>query len=915
MKKFPPELAHGSGAVMTLDQRRLLLAFYEPQDARTVARLLGDLDLVLEDERGEGDELDVEAGLPQSINHTGQRFWVRTRDGRPISEERHQELRNKLDGRLEWEGPVYRLTPGQGRGSMLCPLPQVLLIKPAPQKGPDNRKVIDRMAGNYGLKEVAEKSAYLAGYRYFQISGDRNSYELQQILTAQRELVAEAHFENMPMVVPTTFVPGDTFFPQQWAMTQIQAGGPGTTGWDIGTGAGVVVAVLDTGCDLTHPDLSIPNQGIRLDTMMPTGAPQGSGHGTCCAGLVAGRFNNGQGVSGVAGNASILPIAFVNWTDVECAAGIGWAAANGAGVVSMSFGVYAPGDGFGPTGWNFGLIDPVIANAVDVAGVVLVAATGNEDTGTINRYPARNPRVMAVGGSDQADNRKNPVSPDGECWGANFGPGTSVVAPCVLNPSTDIQGASGYNASGGAGTGPCVNYPSAGDAAGNYYLQFNGTSSATPIVAGLAAAVRGAYPALTNLQVREMIERTADKVGGAYADAAGFPNGTRNNQMGYGRVNMFRALDEADVFIRDYPADSGIEPSSPPGGDFWDFSDVVVRIFDDNVFNPGDPTQSSNVERGQINYIYVQVTNRGPRDARNVTVSARITPYVGLEFVYPHDWTATDATHVSPTSIAASFASIPSGASVIAKFSVSAADVELLWGWINSMNWHPCLLAQVSADNDYAWVTASTGSSPQIKRNNIAQRNLSVINVLASASVTFPFVAGHLMNTERVMEVVVNRSRFPAGARVLLALDEEGTAFPRVDFDPAPGRPAPSGDDCCVGTRFLSRSRIETTLGGCRGILTLEAGSRFDCPDSRGPGKVWVKGGEVLLRDGKRFVEVRDDIAVVRIEKAPNQIYPLSLQTQIPENADKGALYRLSVSQRDAREVTVGGASVVYQVK
>jgi hypothetical protein len=58
----------------------------------------------------------------------------------------------------------------------------------------------------------------------------------------------------------------------------------------------------------------------------------------------------------------------------------------------------------------------------------------------------------------------------------------------------------------------------------------------------------------------------------------------------------------------------------------------------------------------------VRVTNQGPREARNVTVSARLTPFVGTQFVYPHDWTAVDATHLSPAPVAASFATIPAGA-------------------------------------------------------------------------------------------------------------------------------------------------------------------------------------------------------------------------------------------------------------
>jgi subtilisin family serine protease len=915
MKRFPRQLTHPSGTPMLLDPARLLLAFREPQERDAVAARLRPFGVQLEDEVG--DNRTDDRGPFDSVNHTPQRFWVRSVRGQELEQERFDALEAELDADLAWIGPVYRLGDSRSRGALLCPLPHVALIQLRSQLADDGQRSMARRFKALRASEVAEKSKYMSPYRYFEIDDPRQTdvYELQRALQQNPELGAEVLFEHMPMLVPITAVPNDTLFAQQWNMQRIQAGGPGTTGWDLSTGAaGVLIAVMDTGCDLTHPDLVYAGAGVNLGSMAGDGAPASGGanigHGTCCAGIAAASFNNSTGVAGVAGACRILPIAFQNWTDAECLAGINWAAANGADVLSMSFGVYAPGDGFGPTGWNFGLIDPAIVNAVNVAGCVLVAATGNENTGVINRYPGRHPLVIAVGGSDQADNRKTPASADGECWGANFGPGISVVAPCVQTPTTDIQGNAGYNNNnGGPRTVACVNYPSCGDAAGDYFLQFNGTSTATPHVAGLAGALRSLFPTLSNLQVRERIERTADKVGGVYADAPGFPNGTRNAQMGYGRINMFRALDMADVLIKDWPGDTGVEPSTPAGGNFWAFSDVVVRIFDDNVFVPSDPSQSSNVERGQTNYIYVNVTNNGSQTARNVVVNTRITPYVGVEFIYPADWTSVDANHVNPTPITASFASIPAGGTAMAKFSVSATQVEALWGWISGSNWHPCLLVEVNADNDYAFASASTsGASVVLRRNNFAQRNLSVINVLAGASVAFPFLAGNLHSVERAMTLIIDRSRLPREAELLLALDDDGRAFPHVDL----GEPAQDDQDDDDSMLFLERTRVQARFGCCRGVLVLEKGSRFVCATRPSLGAVKVEGGELIIRGEQRFVAIREERAVVRLEKQPHRLYPLALRWVVPSNAARGERYSISVAQAGADGAILGGASVVY---
>jgi subtilisin family serine protease len=908
VKEFPVELPHGTG-VLRLDPSRLLIEFREPRSRDDVEDELGQFELMVEPD----DELaqtrqDLRA---EAINHTDRRWWVRTRSGRAIDEDLYAALRNQLGEKVAWVGPVYDTPNTPGRGGRVCPLPHVLVLQPSAIAGQEDDPLA-AVASRLGLEEDTERSRYLAGWRLFTIPDidERNAYGLREIIAREfRDAVGDTKFETMPMIRDLTLVPNDPLYPQQWGMAQTNAGGPGTTGWDLTTGSNtIIVAVLDYGFDLTHPDLAYVG-GVNLSTMSAlTTADSGTdSHGTACCGIIAAGINNAAGVAGLAGACRIMPVRRVSGSDVETATGINWAAANGAHVLSMSFGRYAPGEGASPTGWDFTVVDPAIANAVNVSGCVLCAATGNLNLATVNCYPARHPLVIACGASDQVDNRKSPTSPDGETnWGSNYGTnlylgvttGVSVVAPGVLIPTTDYQGTLGYNTAAGT--------------AGDYVLNFNGTSSATPHVAGLAALLRSLYATLTNAQVRSIVERTAAKVGVvAYAEVAGFDSGSRNQEMGYGRIDVFHALDFADAMIRDYPADAGIEPSTPPGGDFWDFSEIVVRATDDNVFNPSDPTQSNAVERGQTNYVYVRVTNLGPREARNVAVSVRITPWVGVEFAYPDDWTLVDANHVSPTPVAASFGTLAAGASVMAKFTISAPQTETLWGWLTGSSWHPCLLAAVSADNDYAFAAAAVAATPVTpRRNNLAQRNLTVVDDVLGADETFPFLAGHRHNRDRQLEIEVDRSLFPR-ATMRLLLDDQRRFFPSSVYETLVNEPRDEQDSDVI--EWLDRTRIRTRLGRCRGILTLEAGSRFSCEHAGRSGDVEVEGGQVILEHGQRVVRLTEPLSRIRIQKRPGVVLPLALVTAIPADAEPGVPLTVRVRQRNEKGVIVGGASATYR--
>ncbi|WP_407939886.1 type VII secretion-associated serine protease mycosin [Micromonospora tarapacensis] len=296
---------------------------------------------------------------------------------------------------------------------------------------------------------------------------------------------------------------------EQWQLDKLGA----QLAWRTSTGRGVVVAVIDSGVDGSHPDLAgqvLPG----LDLVASGGAldPDPVGHGTTVAGLIAGRNDDRRGVVGLAPDARILPVRVLDEENryddaLIVAKGVRWAVDNGAKVINLSLG--GSGD------------SAALAAAIDYAfakDVVVVACTGNLATSPDAKvwYPAREPGVIAVSGLERSsDNLWN---------GAITGRATILTAPA--------SGLVGARPPGG-------------------YWRVQGTSFAAPLVTATAALVRSRYPRMSAGDVVNRLLVTAKDIG---------PTG-RDDRFGYGLIDPIRALTAQVPLVHQNPLDD----NDPPG--------------------------------------------------------------------------------------------------------------------------------------------------------------------------------------------------------------------------------------------------------------------------------------------------------------------------------------------------------------
>lgn len=396
---------------------------------------------------------------------------------------------------------------------------------------------------------------------------------LKEVLVAEPNIIVhqEPHYR-----------PRDPLYQEQWYLNhnggnQLSVGSHifAEKAWDITRGVrSVVIAVVDDSFDLNHPDFQgsgkiVAPRDLRENDFLPLpGSDEKSpSHGTACAGIAVAE-ENGTGIVGVAPGCAFMPIRTTGYLDDESIEEIfDWATSKGASVISCSWG--AAGVNFPLSLRQRAAITRAATKGRNGKGCVILFAAGNANRpidGIINErnWPknvlagntqwlsgfAVHPDVMTISASTSM-NRKAAYSN----WGENI----SLCAPSNNAPPGMWFQETGYlytqpviSASlSGLGMFTTDQLGAAGYVMGDFTRNFGGTSSATPVVAGVAGLIISANPDLTAQQVKHILQDTADKIIDSDPDSQlGFIFGTYDENghsqwFGYGKVNAHKAVTAA----------------------------------------------------------------------------------------------------------------------------------------------------------------------------------------------------------------------------------------------------------------------------------------------------------------------------------------------------------------------------------
>lgn len=290
----------------------------------------------------------------------------------------------------------------------------------------------------------------------------------------------------------------------------------------------VKIAIIDNGFDTNHPDLRTkvyrPYDLWNQSSNISRGNPRFT-HGTPCA-SVALAVSNGRGIVGAAPNAMFIPLSGTSFSNRATEQMFDYCVNNGADIISCSWGTTS-------SSFRLGSIkEAAIARAArrgrNGKGCIILFAVGNEGLNYVNHYAAH-PDVIAVAAS---------TSKDTHASYSNQGREVFICAPS--NGDWPILAARASWDQGISWESGVYKYYRDGRDRGRHYKHFGGTSSATPLVAGVVALMLSANPDLTAREVKDILKKTADRIG----NSSDYWNG-HSRKYGYGRINADKAVAEA----------------------------------------------------------------------------------------------------------------------------------------------------------------------------------------------------------------------------------------------------------------------------------------------------------------------------------------------------------------------------------
>ncbi|MEA3443312.1 MAG: S8 family serine peptidase [Bacteroidota bacterium] len=582
-------------------------------------------------------------------------------------------------------------------------------------------------------------------------------------------LVEFCHPDFFAHVKPTFIPPNDEYFGKQYYLHNtgqiINDGHSGTIdadidapeAWDITKGNGnIIIAVIDQGVTSDHPDLPNSRQ-VRLpgsnfaaqfdgtnpnDPSPVISMAYPNNHGNACAGIIGATQNNHIGITGIAPLCKIMPIRIPLNDGIYpvhvYADALEFAFINGANVISNSYGWPLSSDP------NF---KPVVVAAIEYAingGSVVVFTAGNQadlyngNSGYVI-FPgcANIENLITVGASDRND------------WIANYSPIDTEAEMEIVAPSNkaynwqitgeapdvwtiDIPGQYGYNPWKSTSTNlPPLGeiLPSTGFDHLSYTGRFSGTSAAAPQVAAAAALMLSVNECLSPYQIKDLLQKTADKIGPFGLYNWNFNNPGHSQLFGYGRLNAHKAVLAAqsfysptlDLYMRDTYDDLGYNAGYPFGWYFDNSPDVWVRNQNDGFTNYIH--QSPEYSSSSPVYVYVRIGNKScVPSAGSEEISLYWTKAASASS-WPVNWDGTDPSIGNKISTQ-TIDILQPGESTIIEFTWNIVDPYIF------NNWSSCLLARIeNVPADPITVYPNDFSQDVYQNNNVSLRNCKITNI------------------------------------------------------------------------------------------------------------------------------------------------------------------------------------------